>query len=243
SEGELGKGAHALLGALQESLALAAAQQMEAEADDRIGNPGGARDGMNAELHAAVIQPLPHLPVHLSHLHVSVERSVIPSPDARGPTAELLRALEHLADPDPYEDIRDAKSLELEQHVTLLEWDGGVVVGPHNRGVGELIAAHQSAGDLPAPLLDRHSRRFSRQRLAQLGDRPATARRGARERGEVEVERLSRKLGQTALNPGRAGQRRATHDRAAGISILLVSSSIPPVMRPPASFTTRSRNE
>ena len=66
---------------------------------------------------------------------------------------------------------------------------------------------------------------------------------GSVERGKIEVERLSCELGQPALNPAGARQRRASHDRAVGTSIRSVSSSIPPVMRPPASCTTRSRNE
>ena len=204
SQRQLGKGAHALLGAAQKGLALAAAQQMEAEPDDRVGNPGGAGDGVDPELDPAIVEPLPHLPVHLAHLHMPVERPVVPTPDSDAPAADLSRPLEDLADPNPYKHVREAKSLELEQHVALLEWDRGIVVGAYDRGIGELISAHESPGDLPAALLDRHPGRFGGQRLAQLGDRPAAARRGTRERGEIEVQRLSRKLGQPALNPGGA---------------------------------------
>ena len=44
---------------------------------------------MDTELHPPVIQPFPHLPVHLTHLDMALEGPVVPTPDARAIALEL----------------------------------------------------------------------------------------------------------------------------------------------------------
>ena len=63
---------------LRKALTLAVAQQVKPEPNHRV-QVRAARDGVNAEFHASVVEPLPHLPVHLADLHVSLERPIVPA--------------------------------------------------------------------------------------------------------------------------------------------------------------------
>src|SRR5918995_118262 len=71
---------HPLARAPREAHLLAAAEEAEAEPDDRVGDAAGTRDDVHAELHRAGVQPLPDLIVHLAHLEMALERPVAPAP-------------------------------------------------------------------------------------------------------------------------------------------------------------------
>src|SRR5689334_7508841 len=91
AEGGLCQAPHACECHVQECELLAPAEEPEAEADERTPIARPLRVRVDAELHVARVEPLPHLPVHLAHLEVSLERLIGPAPHARDPA--VLAAL------------------------------------------------------------------------------------------------------------------------------------------------------
>ena len=157
---------------------------------------------MDAELNLPVPEPLPHLPAHLPHLDMSGERPVVPAPHVRAPSVERSRLLVHVADADADEQVQEAERPELQQHVSPLEGELRVIVGAHDREVGEFVAAHQPPGDLPASTLDGRSGCLVRQTLAHVGHLPAADPGDVAERREVEVERLPVERGEATGDAG-----------------------------------------
>ena len=86
---------------------------MEPEPNDRVRNAGRRGRRRERGIHLAIVEPLPHLPVHLTDLDVSVECPIIPAPDPGAAAADLSGPLEDLANPDPYEQMRDTKACSL----------------------------------------------------------------------------------------------------------------------------------
>ena len=117
---------------------------------------------MHAELNRPVVEPFPHLPVHLAHFHVPLECAVVPAPDPDVPSIEAARLFVDLAHPDTHEQVREAEGLQLEEHVAPFQRRVGIVVGADDRGIGELVSAHQATCDRPAPLGQGHPGRLAR---------------------------------------------------------------------------------
>src|SRR5204863_6799966 len=80
---------HPLAAAPVEAQLLAAPEQPPAQPDDRVGNLGRTREGVDAELDLAGVQPLPHLVIHLALLQVALERAIVPAPHPHGAAIDL----------------------------------------------------------------------------------------------------------------------------------------------------------
>ena len=82
----------------REAHLLAAAEQPEAEAHDRVAAGGGSHEAVDAELDLAAVEPLPDLIAHLARLEVALQRAVAPAPDARLPAVDGARLVDDVAD-------------------------------------------------------------------------------------------------------------------------------------------------
>src|SRR5215216_7208949 len=120
-----GQAGHALAGVPGEAALDPAAEQPEAEPDDRVGDVGRTREGVDAELDLAAVQPLADLVVHLPHLQVPLEGAVVPAPAPQGAAVGGQLLVDQAADADP-EVEPEAPEAALQQHVPGLE---GAVVG------------------------------------------------------------------------------------------------------------------
>ena len=200
-EADLHERAHPPADAIEEHPPLVTPDQAIPEPDHEVRDVRVAGDRVHAELDLARGEPLPHLPGHLTHLDVTLERAVVPPPHVRLAAADLERALVDVAHADADIQRYQPERPEPEQHVAPLQRHGGVVVGPDDRRISELVASHQPARDLPAAPLGGHPGRLGRERLAQVGDLPSAGRAGAGECGEVEVEVSGSELGQPPPDP------------------------------------------
>src|SRR5439155_372630 len=152
-------------GAVEEGELLAAAEEPEAEPEDRVRIGRAAGVGVDAELHLAAVQALADLPLHLAHLEMALQRPVGPTPDARA----VARLVVDVA--DPRADVEaQAVEADLQQHGAAFERLVAVVVRAHDGRIRELVSEHQPARDLKAPAWRRRPRRLRRQPPAEVVD-------------------------------------------------------------------------
>src|SRR5579862_648939 len=156
-QGHFGEREHAPFRAVKKGLTLTVAEKMEAQADDWIVDVGDSRHRVNVKLDASVPEPLPDLPVHLTHLEMAFKRSVVPAPDTDALTLELAFHLVDLVHPHPDVHVGDAQGLELEEHISALQRGFGVVVG--ERWTGRRTRSRASAVERSASC---HRRRVVR---------------------------------------------------------------------------------
>src|SRR5215217_1143379 len=142
-----GQAGHALAGVPGEAALDPAAEQPEAEPDDRVGDVGRAGDDVDAELDLAAVQPLADLVVHLPHLQVPLEGAVAPAPAPQPAAVDGGLLVDQPADADA-EAEPQAPEAALQQQVAPVQRAVGGVDGPDDGRVGELVVGHQPPGDL-----------------------------------------------------------------------------------------------
>jgi len=168
---------------------------------------------VDAKLDGAVVEPLPHGPVHLAALDVAGQRAVAPAPDAHRAAVDRPRLVGDRADAAAEEESQRAEA-HLQQHVALGEIAGRVVNGVHHGRVGEGVVAHESLRDLEAPAGDRVAGWLTWQRLLVVVDVPAGVRARVAQLGRIEVQRPVAQLGEGALRARRRRELLIEHARA-----------------------------
>src|SRR3954454_8436169 len=163
---------HDLAGVAVELQLLAPADQAEPEPDQRVAHPRAVRDGGDAELDLARVEPLPHLVAHLPALEVAAQRAVEPAPDAHGPAFLVARLVDDPADAHAEAEV-EAEEAPDEHHVAPLERRVLLEDRAHRRALRARVVAHQRPGAREAPARHGVAGRLPWQRLAAVVVVPA----------------------------------------------------------------------
>src|SRR4051794_2059379 len=180
---------------------LAPAEEGEAEPDQRVAHPRAVRDGGDAELDLARVEPLPHLVGHLPALEAAAQRAVVPAPDAHGPAVLLARLVDDPAHAHAEAEV-EAEEAPDEHHVAPHERRVLLEDRAHRRALGERVVAHQRLRALEAPARRRVAGRLPRQRLAAVVAMPALGDDELAHAARVEVVAAA---AQVLDRPGLAG--------------------------------------
>jgi hypothetical protein len=168
---------------------LTPAEETKAQRDEEVIRIGGLRDRVDAELHRAIVEPLPHLVVDLTSLEVAGERPVVPRAHTGSPAVLVAVAVVLTSDSDAHVDAEPPEE-NLEEHRATIERLGWIVEGAEHAGVDELVIRTQAPRCGPGGLVERLSGGLGGKTDAVAIDVPGGMGSQMLQLGRIEIQSL-----------------------------------------------------